>query len=81
MATTRLARLPVVSFDGDHRFVPLVEGNTWHDQVWGDRRCPAHTGHDGFNALGRMLVMLRAEIDAGRTGQTASRPWLSGWSS
>lgn len=41
----------------------LVEGNTWHDNVWGDCRCsrPACV-KPGGNHLGRLLMELRAEL-------------------
>ncbi len=41
----------------------LVEGNTWHDNVWGDCHCgrPACAGA-GANHLGRLLMELRAEL-------------------
>lgn len=49
----------------------LVEGNTWHDQTWGDCRCgrAACTG-PGENHLGRLLMELRAELCHG----PATRP-------
>lgn len=41
----------------------LVEGNTWHDQVWGDCRCGrAACLPAGANHLGRLLMELRARL-------------------
>jgi ribA/ribD-fused uncharacterized protein len=41
----------------------LVEGNTWHDQHWGDCRCGRATCREpGENWLGRMLMDRRAEL-------------------
>ena len=37
----------------------LVEGNTWHDQVWGDCLCPCHAPVPGCNFLGELLMALR----------------------
>lgn len=37
----------------------LVEGNTWHDQHWGDCTCWTHAGVPGGNALGRLLMQVR----------------------
>lgn len=41
----------------------LIEGNAWHDQVWGDCRCgrPACTP-TGMNLLGWMLMRRREEL-------------------
>lgn len=41
----------------------LVEGNTWHDNVWGDCQCgrPA-CAEPGANHLGRLLMELRAQL-------------------
>lgn len=36
----------------------LIEGNTWHDDYWGDCRCGRCTG-DGENMLGVLLMQLR----------------------
>lgn len=44
----------------------LVEGNTWHDQVWGQCTCPAHRDIAGQNALGILLMRLRLTISAER---------------
>lgn len=40
----------------------LVEGNSWHDQVWGDCTCRKHAEIPGDNALGVMLMALRLHI-------------------
>lgn len=40
----------------------LIEGNNWHDQVWGECECPKHAKWPGQNALGRALMRLRSEI-------------------
>jgi ribA/ribD-fused uncharacterized protein len=43
----------------------LVEGNTWHDNTWGDCRCgqPA-CAVTGDNLLGRLLQQVRDELRA-----------------
>lgn len=44
----------------------LVEGNTWHDQTWGDCRCGRPTCTEpGANHLGRLLMKLRDELGEG----------------
>ena len=40
----------------------LIEGNTWHDQFWGDCRCPQHIGMGGLNWLGELLMKVRREL-------------------
>lgn len=41
----------------------LVEGNTWHDQHWGDCRCGrASCKRPGDNHLGRMLMERRTVL-------------------
>jgi hypothetical protein len=41
----------------------LVEGNTWHDQTWGDCCCGRRACSGlGANRLGRMLMELRDEL-------------------
>jgi len=37
----------------------LIEGNRWHDNVWGDCRCPRCRGTPGKNALGQILMQVR----------------------
>lgn len=39
----------------------LIEGNYWHDLCWGQCYCPRHKW-EGGNALGNMLMEIRAEI-------------------
>lgn len=42
----------------------LIEGNTWHDQIWGDCTCQAHRSTPGGNALGITLMFVRLEVMA-----------------
>ena len=44
--------------DGYH----LVEGNYWHDNVWGECNCAKCIGISGANWLGVLLMKLRKEI-------------------
>lgn len=37
----------------------LVEGNSWHDNIWGDCSCPDCSHIKGENRLGKMLMKLR----------------------
>jgi ribA/ribD-fused uncharacterized protein len=39
----------------------LVEGNTWHDDYWGDCHC-GRCSVDGENQLGVLLMQLRDEL-------------------
>lgn len=45
----------------------LVEGNWWHDQVWGDCVCPRHST-PGKNALG--IILMRVRLDPFNEGFT-----------
>jgi len=45
----------------DTRRETLVEGNTWHDNVWGRCECSS-CGGTGANRLGAMLMQIRAEL-------------------
>lgn len=43
----------------------LVEGNTWHDNIWGDCSCEKCISISGRNKLGKLLMKIRANfIDA-----------------
>lgn len=42
----------------------LVEGNTWHDQVWGSCSCEEHRAIPGGNALGVILMAVRMRLAA-----------------
>jgi len=40
----------------------LIEGNTWHDNFWGDCRCDQCKNVIGQNMLGKLLMQIRSEI-------------------
>ena len=40
----------------------LIEGNTWHDNVWGDCRCSKCQEIKGENLLGQILMQVREEL-------------------
>ncbi len=40
----------------------LVEGNTWHDNYWGDCHCAKCVGSPGLNKLGHTLMNTRQKI-------------------
>ena len=40
----------------------LVEGNTWHDNTWGNCSCDRCKDIEGQNKLGKMLMQVREEI-------------------
>jgi ribA/ribD-fused uncharacterized protein len=52
----------------------LVEGNTWHDQVWGSCRCDEHRQVPGRNALGIILMSVRLRLAAGLVRGSAPPP-------
>lgn len=40
----------------------LIEGNYWHDNFWGNCKCPKCVNIEGQNVLGRLLMQVRAEL-------------------
>ena len=40
----------------------LIEGNTWHDNFWGDCHCPRCRKIIGKNKLGELLMKVRNDI-------------------
>ena len=40
----------------------LVEGNTWHDNYWGNCTCDRCKNIEGNNKLGKLLMQVREEI-------------------
>ena len=40
----------------------LIEGNTWHDNYWGNCYCKRCHGTPGLNKLGKALMTLRGEL-------------------
>lgn len=44
----------------------LIEGNTWHDQIWGDCSCLKHIFTPGDNQLGKLLMKTRSELGGPR---------------
>jgi len=45
----------------------LVEGNTWHDNFWGNCRCPKCADSQGQNWLGRLLMEVRERLQAAQS--------------
>ena len=41
----------------------LVEGNTWHDNYWGDCSCERCKNTPGKNMLGKTLMMIRQRLE------------------
>ena len=39
----------------------IKEGNWWHDNFWGDCKCPNCSGEIGYNVLGKLLMKIRDE--------------------
>lgn len=39
----------------------LVEGNTWHDNYWGNCHCEKCSNKEGTNKLGNLLMKIREE--------------------
>ena len=42
----------------------LIEGNSWHDNYWGNCTCPKCREIEGGNHLGKILMKVRAELQA-----------------
>jgi hypothetical protein len=40
----------------------LINGNTWHDNYWGDCKCRKCQDIKGFNYLGLILMVVRKEL-------------------
>lgn len=40
----------------------LVEGTTWHDNIWGNCSCPECENIPGQNKLGKLLMLVREEL-------------------
>ena len=40
----------------------LIEGNTWHDNIWGNCSCDRCKKIEGQNKLGKLLMQVREEI-------------------
>lgn len=40
----------------------LVEGNWWHDNLWGACNCEKCAGEEKLNYLGKLLVILRTHL-------------------
>lgn len=45
---------------------PIVEGNHWHDNIWGSCTCD-RCGDVGANHLGKLLMKIRDELRGGET--------------
>lgn len=41
----------------------LVEGNFWHDNIWGDCKCAYCSNIKGQNLLGKLLMQVRDELN------------------
>jgi len=45
--------------------VKITEGNSWHDNIWGDCTCSRCAKIKGHNLLGKLLMLIRKEIREG----------------
>jgi ribA/ribD-fused uncharacterized protein len=54
---TLLAKMLLATGDQE-----LIEGNSWHDNKWGNCYCPKCTLIEGTNWLGIFLMKVRAEL-------------------
>jgi ribA/ribD-fused uncharacterized protein len=57
---------------------PLLEGNTWHDNTWGDCFCQQCMNVRGDNFLGKTLMSIRAKYREKNMRSTRSnrRRWV-----
>lgn len=39
----------------------IIEGNCWHDNYWGSCTC-AKCGNNGLNVLGKLIMVIRANL-------------------
>jgi ribA/ribD-fused uncharacterized protein len=49
---------------------PLIEGNTWHDMIWGICTCPRHHGQ-GRNLLGATIQEVRSLLHGVESDEVA----------
>lgn len=42
--------------------LPIIEGNRWHDNYWGECSCDKCRNVEGQNRLGKMLMEIRGEL-------------------
>jgi len=42
--------------------MPIIEGNYWHDNYWGNCYCPKCKDIQGKNNLGKLLMKVRREV-------------------
>lgn len=49
--------------------VHIEEGNTWHDNIWGNCHCTECTDIDGHNLLGEILMNTRIKAKALNKGE------------
>lgn len=50
----------------------LVEGNTWHDNYWGECSCMACAADKKHNWLGKLLMLIRMELQIEKGIEIAS---------
>lgn len=51
--------------------VELIEGNYWHDLIWGQCHCKRHNW-EGNNQLGKLLMEIRSELERDATARGQS---------
>lgn len=49
-------------------YAELVEGNTWHDNFWGNCTCGKCIKQSGKNLTGKLLMQVRKELQQGAGG-------------
>jgi dTMP kinase len=54
--------------------IDLTEGNTWHDQHWGDCACPRHVRVPGKNMLGKLLEQVRSSLRVATSSDSGKEP-------
>jgi ribA/ribD-fused uncharacterized protein len=48
--------------------IPLVEGNYWHDNIWGNCTCKRCESIPGLNMLGLLLMEVRSNLQQQKEG-------------
>lgn len=55
----------------------LIEGNMWHDNVWGSCMCAKHKSTPGQNILGKLISQVREELRLNEKPSTGNIPCSS----
>lgn len=57
----------------------LIEGNTWHDNIWGDCKCERCASKPGKNMLGKTLMYIRDHDFSFHAAMVSGKPDAKGF--